>query len=214
MTKEETLKILATLKAAYPMYYRGLNAHDADAVANLWAVQFREDQYKDVAVAVHSLISTRTDTYPPVIGEVKQALREVTRPDDIPQSAAWDMVMISVRRGIYHAAEDWALLPDIVKEAISPEQIKRMATDEDFNESVEKSLFYRSYAAVLERHRKGDILPPSLKQAIEARKAAVTEIADVTPLQIETEAETETVHDADAIGQLDIRDYLTKMRGQ
>ena len=200
------------LKAAYPQYYRGLNETDAAAVASLWAVQFVDDSYKDVAVAVHSLISSRTDTFPPVIGEVKQALREVNRPDDIPNTAAWDMVMICIRRGAYHAAEDWALLPDVVKEAISPEQIKRMAMDEGFNESVEKALFFRAYAAVVERHRKGDVLPASLQQEIEARKAAIAEVKP-EPLMIEAAEEPQTVPDIKEIGQIDIRDYLTRNRG-
>ena len=177
------------LKAAYPQYYRGLNNTDLEAVVRLWETLFKEDKYADVAIAVHPLITTRTDTFPPVIGEVKQALRGVTRPDEMTAQSAWAEVMKCVKRGGYHAAEDWALLPDEIKAAISPEQIKSMAVSEDFNESVEKSLFFRTWNTVTERRRVADTVPASIRAEIEKRKAAFSVAADAEPQRIETKAE-------------------------
>lgn len=182
------------LKAAYPQYYRGLNNTDLEAVVRLWETLFKEDKYADVAIAVHTLITTRTDTFPPVIGEVKQALREVTRPDEMTAQSAWAEVMKCVKRGGYHAAEDWALLPDVIKAAISPEQIKSMAMSEDFNESVEKSLFFRTWNTVTERKRVADTVPASIRAEIEKRKAAFSVAADTEPQKIETKAEKTEGH--------------------
>ena len=88
------------------MFYRGLTDGDAKAVVTLWKIQFAEDSYKDVSLAVHTLISTRTDTFPPVIGEIKEVLRSITHPEEIPSGDAWDMVMKCIKRGTVHAAED------------------------------------------------------------------------------------------------------------
>ena len=127
------------------MFYRGLTDGDAKAVVTLWKIQFAEDSYKDVSLAVHTLISTRTDTFQPVIGEIKEVLRSITHQEEIPSGDAWDMVMKCIKRGTVHAAEDWAKLPADVRAAVSVDEIKRHAENEEFNEGVEKSLFLKRF---------------------------------------------------------------------
>ena len=188
MNKQETLKILAVLKAAYPNFDRGLQNGGEDAIINLWAVQFAEDSYRDVSLAVHTLISTRTDTFPPVIGEVKEVLRSITHPEEIPSGDAWEMVMRCIRRGTVHAAEDWAKLPDDVRAAVSVDEIKRHAEDENFTESVEKSLFLKRWDVLRERKRVENSMPGSLLEQIAARRAALEQVKDEQP-KIETKAE-------------------------
>lgn len=188
MNRQETLKILAVLRAAYPNFYRGLKDGGEEAIINLWTIQFAEDSYKDVSLAVHTLISTRTDTFPPVIGEVKEVLRSITHPDEIPSGDAWEMVMRCIRRGTVHAAEDWANLPDDVKAAVSVDEIKRHAEDENFTESVEKSLFLKRWAVLRERKRAEHSMPGSLLAQIQARRAALEQVKE-EPQRLETKAE-------------------------
>lgn len=142
-----------------------------------------------MSLAVHTLISTRTDTFPPVIGEVKEVLRSITHPDEIPSGDAWDMVMRCIRRGTVHAAEDWAKLPDDVRAAVSVDEIKRHAEDENFTESVEKSLFLKRWAVLRERKRVEHNMPGSLLEQIKARRAALEQVKEEQPKQIETKAE-------------------------
>ena len=212
MTEQETLKILTVLRAAYPMFYRGLKDGDAKAVVNLWKVQFAEDSYKDVSLAVHTLISTRTDTFPPVIGEIKEVLRSITHPEEIPSGDAWDMVMKCIKRGTVHAAEDWANLPADVRAAVSVDEIKRHAENEEFNEGVEKALFLKRWAVLRDRHRTEQQMPPTLRAQIDARRKAL-EIA--TPPKITTEQPAEPVQkpaEAKKYEDLDIRAYLSGKR--
>lgn len=212
MTEQETLRILSVLRAAYPMFYRDMKDGDIKAVANLWKIQFAEDSYKDVSLAVHTLISTRTDTFPPVIGEVKEVLRSITHPEEIPSGDAWDMVMKCIRRGTVHAAEDWANLPEDVRAAVSVDEIKRHAENEDFNEGVEKSLFLKRWAVLRERRRAEQQMPPSLRAQIEARRTA---LESVTPPQITAEKPAEPVQkpaEAEKYENLDIRAYLSGKR--
>lgn len=170
MTKQETLLILATLKAAYPTYYRELPKTDAEAVVNLWAVQFADCGYKETMTAVHSLISSRTSNFPPTIGEVKQALFRIRKPGALSPGDAWAMVSRCISRGSVHSREDWELLPEVVRKAITPDEIRRMATDEDYNESVSKALFLKNFAVVQEREREREVVPAGIARMIEAKR--------------------------------------------
>lgn len=73
MTRDETIKLLAILKAAYPNSYRGMTKDEANGTVNVWATQFASMPAHVVMVAVNKLIST--NTFPPSIGEVKEKIR-------------------------------------------------------------------------------------------------------------------------------------------
>lgn len=75
MTQEETTKILAILKAAYPNSYKGMTKDEAYGVIGVWSMQFADMPYFIVAIAVNKLIGT--NTFPPAIKEVKDKLRSV-----------------------------------------------------------------------------------------------------------------------------------------
>lgn len=73
MTRDETIKLLAILKAAYPNSYRGMTKDEANGTVNIWASQFASIPANVVMIAVNKLIST--STFPPSIVEVKQKVR-------------------------------------------------------------------------------------------------------------------------------------------
>lgn len=75
MTKEETAKVLAILKAAYPNTFKNLSAEDARATLNVWATQFINIPVGVVMIAVNKLIST--NIFPPTITEVKERIRSL-----------------------------------------------------------------------------------------------------------------------------------------
>lgn len=75
MTRQEALKILSILKAAYPNSYRGMSKEEASGTANIWAAQFAKFPYDVVAIAINKIIST--NTFPPSIGEVKAKIRSL-----------------------------------------------------------------------------------------------------------------------------------------
>ena len=81
MNKEETQQILTVMKAAYPSFYKGITRKDAIATVNLWADIFQDDPAVEVGLAVKSLIATRTNNFPPTIGEVKEELHKRMEPD-------------------------------------------------------------------------------------------------------------------------------------
>lgn len=73
MTRQDAIKILAILKAAYPNSYRGMSKEDANGTVNIWATQFADMPAPVVMIAVNKLIST--NNFPPSIGEVKEKIR-------------------------------------------------------------------------------------------------------------------------------------------
>jgi hypothetical protein len=75
LTKAETVKVLAILKAAYPNTFKSLSAEDAKATVNVWAAQFANMPVDVVMIALNKLIST--NTFPPSIVEVKERIRSL-----------------------------------------------------------------------------------------------------------------------------------------
>ena len=73
MTRQEAIKVLSILKAAYPNSYKGLSKEEANGTINIWATQFANIPFNVVAIAINKIIST--NTFPPSIGEVKEKIR-------------------------------------------------------------------------------------------------------------------------------------------
>ena len=83
MNLSDTLKMIAVLKAAYPHSFKDMSRAEADAMVNLWARVFKDDNPLEVSAAIDALISTRTVGYSPTPGEVKE---QSPIPNPHPQS--------------------------------------------------------------------------------------------------------------------------------
>lgn len=75
MTRDETLQVLAILKAAYPSSYNGMTKREANGTVMVWCTQFADVPVDIVLMAVHKLIST--NKFPPAISEVKDKLGNI-----------------------------------------------------------------------------------------------------------------------------------------
>lgn len=73
MTREETIKVLAILKAAYPNSYKNMTREEAQGTVSVWAMQFAAFPVEVVLLAVNKIISS--STFPPAISEVKEKMR-------------------------------------------------------------------------------------------------------------------------------------------
>ena len=97
MTRDETLKIMAVLKATYPNFYKDMTRRDAEGVVALWTDMFSEDSYNAVAAAVKAFIASDSKGFPPVVGQVKQRVTEFASAKALPgnvsrgseKEAAW-----------------------------------------------------------------------------------------------------------------------------
>ena len=107
MTRGETLKIMAVLKATYPNFYKDMTRRDAEGVVALWTDMFSEDSYNAVAAAVKAFIASDSKGFPPVVGQVKQRVMELASAKALPgnvrrgseKEAAWMRRYINVDHG-------------------------------------------------------------------------------------------------------------------
>lgn len=72
MTRDETIKMLAILKAAYPSSYKGMTKEEANGTIAVWTMQFADMPADIVLMALNKLIST--SQFPPAISEVKKKI--------------------------------------------------------------------------------------------------------------------------------------------
>lgn len=176
MTKKETAMILATLKAAYPSFYRDMSQEDAMAAANLWYDLFSDSDYTLVRAAVKALIKTRTSTFPPVPGEVTEQIQKLLHPGELDAQEAFDLVRHAAVHGSpYDPQEAFYALPDAVQRVVgSPAQLKAwmMVSEEEF-ETVVASNFRRAWDARRKSDREWEALPAGSREVAQAIAAGV-----------------------------------------
>lgn len=190
MTKTETLKLLAILKVAYPMFYKDYSKEEAELVAELWMMQFKDYTYVEVANAVNSFISSDTKGFPPVIGVIKEKLVNLYQEDLPTEQEAWNMVYKAVCRSIHDSEKEFAKLPATVQRVVgSPSMLKEWAmTNTDEVNTVIASNFMRSYKARAKAEKEEMLLPNEIKTMIQARnKVAVDSNVDKLVLSFKTD---------------------------
>lgn len=168
MTKQETLMILGVLKAAYPGFYATIKPAEAEGIVGLWQEMFFEPA-QVVAAAVKALIATRTSTYPPTIGEVKDKIRLITTPADTGAAEAWSLVRDAISDGIYGAEKGFAALPPDIQSIVgSHAQLTQWAQmDAETVQSVVASNFMKAYREHQARKKQVEVLPPDIRERLE-----------------------------------------------
>lgn len=168
MTYDETLTIMAVLKAAYPRYYADMKRKDAEGVVSLWAEMFKDEPAELVALAVKSLIATDTKGFPPHIGAVKEHIVKLRQPDEMTEQEAWSLVYKATKNGIWGAREEFDKLPPVIQRIVgSPNQLRDWAMmDSDTVQSVVASNFQRSYKARAASERELLAIPSDVRRVM------------------------------------------------
>ena len=161
MDRLETADILAVLKAAYPQFYNGLSPKEANKIVNLWAEMFKDEPVMVVAVAVKAMIASRTNTFPPNIGEVKEQITKMRMPKEMTAARA-------IANSGYNAKEEYDRLPPTIQRLVgSPQQLREWGMmNAETVQSVVASNFQRSYTVRIKSDREYMALPSDIKQMI------------------------------------------------
>lgn len=167
MTEKEIIQILATLQTAYPGFYRNMTPQQLADAKQLWLLHFGNHDYKTVWAAVNRLIATRTETWPPTIGEVNEAIHTMQNPDVLSPMEAWALVRKALPHCGYYSMREYEKLPPEVKRAISPEQMREWALDEHFNDGVASSNFMKNYREMQARDKEDRMIPQNIRCLIE-----------------------------------------------
>lgn len=186
MDREETLKIMAVLRGAYPGFYRGMTAADAKGIVALWQEMFSAEPYQLVAAAVKALIASDPKGYPPHIGAVKEQVRHISQPEEMTEAEAWAIVSKALKRSTYNSQEEFAGLPPMLQRLVgSSNQLRDWALmDSSTVQSVVASNFQRSYKVRSAQKQALDKLPPEVLAALPALRG----LPEARPLPGEREA--------------------------
>ena len=163
MTRDETIKILMVIQAAYPNY----KPPDKTVAVNVWAEMLSDIPYEKVSVAVKMYIQTDTSGFAPSVGDVRERVCDIfAKEDDLNETAAWSLVLKAIRRSTYYSEEEFAKLPATVKRAVaSPKQLREWATLEDVDGktlTVIQSNFQRTFRVEQQRERERSKLSPDV----------------------------------------------------
>ena len=121
-----------------------------------------------MTAAVHALIASRVEGYPPTIGAVREQIDNLTAKDALSETEAWALVSKAARNGLYGYREEFEKLPERVKKAVgTPEQLKAWAMmPSEEVESVVASNFRRSFRTVSEREKDSRKLPQGVREML------------------------------------------------
>ena len=182
MTRDETLAVMSILKAAYPQYYRGMKAKDANEAVDLWHTMLADQPAELVAAAVKSFIATDAKGFPPTIGQLNHEMAALVSPKTMTAMEAWALVKQAVANSEYDAEREFRRLPLDVRRMVGhPTMLRewRMLDKRELN-TVVASNFMRSWREWYEIRRREQVIPSEVKSvgaqiAAHAAQAALPE---------------------------------------
>ena len=163
MTREETIKILMVVQAAYPNY----KPQDKTVAVNVWSEMLADIPYEQVNAAVKAYIQSDKSGFAPSIGDIREKVQNIfSKEDELNETAAWSLVLKAIRRSTYYSDEEFAKLPPVVQRAVSsPRQLLEWATLEDVDGktlTVIQSNFQRAFRVEQQREREWKKLSPDV----------------------------------------------------
>lgn len=184
MTREETIKILMVMQAAYPNY----KPQDKTVAVNVWAEMLGDIPYEQVSAALKAYIQTDKNGFAPGIGDIREKVQILFGEDvEINETEAWSLVLKAIRRSTYYSEEEFLKLPDIIQRSVgSPRQLREWATLEDVDGktlTVLQSNFQRTFRAEQQKERERKKLSPDVSRMI--RENPIPHIKQGKTLSIE-----------------------------
>ena len=164
MTKNEVVKLLMTIQTFYPNY----QVENKEFTINAWYSIIGDCDYKPMEKALRAYITTDTSGFAPSIG---QLIDNIYSTEEIAfeqsEYKIWGNVMKAVSNSLYNASVEFSKLDEISQTVLgSPESLRTMAMDSDFNENVSKALFMKSYRNEVERRKRLKRMPEDVKKKL------------------------------------------------
>lgn len=177
MTREDTIKLVGVITAAYPGSSRFSDPKAVRAMVGVWANIFADDDAVLVALAVREHIST--STWPPSIAEIREGMVRITRPDLVPPEAAWLMVSKCLdEAGERDYSNCRKELPKLIAEtvdAIKYGNLYAMRTayicGRQDKAGADRAAFLAAYKPRYEQELRNAMLPDKLRQQLADRRS-------------------------------------------
>lgn len=172
LTLEETGKIMACIKMYYPQAFKDYAPQEKKALLKKWQEQFAEDDYSVVGAAIDAFAATDEKGFAPMVGQIKAIIRKLTKPEEMSEQEAVNLVIKAASRSIYNSQEEFDKLPPVLQRLVGkPSKLREWAMmDTDTVNSVVASNLMRSYKVIAEREREYQALPSQVKALIDGVK--------------------------------------------
>ena len=177
MTREETIKALMIIQAAYPNY----KPQDKSVAVNVWTEMLSDVPYEKVNAALKAYIQTDKSGFAPSIGEIRSKIHEIFTKDATTDSEAWQIVWKAICcSGDYNRAiENFNSFPTAVQKSVgSPGQLREWALTENLNVEVVSSNFKKTYRSEIQREQERRKLSPDILKLIQTTFDPPKQIAD------------------------------------
>lgn len=180
MTREEAIKVLMVIQAAYPNY----KPQDKSVIVNVWTEMLSDVSYEKVNVALKAYIQTDKSGFPPSIGEIRSKVQEIFTKDATTDSEAWQIVWKAICcSGDYgRAVDNFNSFPIAVQRSVgSPGQLREWAITENLNVEVVSSNFKKTYRSEIQKDQERRKLSPDILKLIQATIDTPKKIANKNP---------------------------------
>lgn len=164
MTREETIKIIRIIVDLFPNF----KPNDISETVDVWTMMLSDYSYEQISISLKTYITSNTSGFAPTIG---QLIDNIYSGEEIALEQSeykiWGNVMKAISNSNYHASEEFEKLDEITQTVLgSPESLRNMGLNPDFNENVEKALFMKSYRNEVERRKRLKRMPEDVKQKL------------------------------------------------
>lgn len=168
MDRKETLKVLGTIKVAYPNSFSRMADMDFETLINLWQMQFKDYDYKLVMSSIDVIIANDLNNFMPTIARVKEVCRNLSGGNQMSELEAWQYIKKALSNSIYHAKEEFDELPSICQKLVgTPSQLREWAIlDTTQVDTIVHSNFLKLFRSYNENKRQQEMIPSCAKERL------------------------------------------------
>lgn len=146
MTREETVKILMAIQAAYPNF----KVPDKTIAVDTWHMALSDYTYKEISIALNIYIRSDTSGFAPNIGQIIDKTQFLSQQNDLNEMEAWEKIFKAIKNSGYNSEEEFSRLPPILQKiVVSPGALKEMALAEVNDNTI--SGWKREYIAAYKK---------------------------------------------------------------
>lgn len=159
MTRDECKTLVRAIASLYP------NWHPAEMkdTVDVWFFVMSDQSLPACMAMLKAYSRTNRSGFAPSPADL---LGQVTDRGRMTPQEAWSYVLKAIPHSTYYSRELWEKMPEQVRVAVTPDQLRAWAMDENFNQGVVESNFIRSFRLAQERAANEFALPEDLKAAL------------------------------------------------
>lgn len=177
MTRGETAKIVYSVMALYPRFFKDYTDEESVKMVDAWNFVLDEYGYAEVSTGLKVFATNDKNGFPPSPGQVIDCIHKSKQNplQDMTAAEAWELVYAAITS--YNKREAWEKFPDIVKRIIPrPGTIEAMGQMDESSLLIgEKARFIRQYDTLRDREKEYARLPTAVRQRIEAQETKLIE---------------------------------------